>query len=165
MFLLFRYNIYFFKSSGLLILLFKTAKNCYTQKLLSDDPKNPQPRMTMLTLKRVQEIFPYMEDIEYKIVEGEQVKMAVIIDGKKLAQEIFHRKRLEPNWIKRNASAEQMQEFVTKIEEYYKERGLLETVVGYKKFHKRKYAVLDSNGKLLKQNLYKTKVNGQQYYP
>ena len=22
--------------------LFKTAKNCYTQKLLSDDPKNPQ---------------------------------------------------------------------------------------------------------------------------
>ena len=51
--------------------LFKTAKNCYTQKLLSDNPKNPQPRMTMLTLKRVQEIFPYMEDIEYKIIEGE----------------------------------------------------------------------------------------------
>ena len=47
--------------------LFKTAQNCYTQKLLSDNPKNPQPRMTMLTLKRVQEMFPYMEDIEYKI--------------------------------------------------------------------------------------------------
>ena len=31
--------------------LFKTAKNCYTQKLISDNPKNPQPRMTMLTLK------------------------------------------------------------------------------------------------------------------
>ena len=44
--------------------LFKTAKNCYTQKLISD---NPQPRMTMLTLKRVKEIFPHMEDIEYKI--------------------------------------------------------------------------------------------------
>ena len=31
--------------------LFKTAQNCYTQKLLSDNPINPQPRMTMLTLK------------------------------------------------------------------------------------------------------------------
>ena len=48
-------------------LLFKTASNCYTQKLLSDNPKNPHPRMTMLTLKRVKEIFPYMEHIEYKI--------------------------------------------------------------------------------------------------
>ena len=48
-------------------LLFKTAPNCYTQKLLSENKKNPQPKMTMLTLKRVKEIFPYMEDIEYKI--------------------------------------------------------------------------------------------------
>lgn len=48
-------------------LLFKTASNCYTQKLLSDSEKNPQPKMTMLTLKRVKEIFPFMEDIEYKI--------------------------------------------------------------------------------------------------
>ena len=47
--------------------LFKTSKNFYTQKLISDNPKNPQPRMTMLTLKRVKEIFPHMEDIEYKI--------------------------------------------------------------------------------------------------
>ena len=50
--------------------LFKTAKNCYTQKLISDNPKNPQPRMTMLTLKRVKEMFPYMEDIEYKIMDN-----------------------------------------------------------------------------------------------
>ena len=49
--------------------LFKTAKNCYTQKLLSNNSKNPQPKMSMLTLKRVQEIFPYMEDIEYKYSE------------------------------------------------------------------------------------------------
>lgn len=48
--------------------LFKTAKNCYTQKLLTDNPKNPQPRMTMLTLKRVKEMFPYMENIEYKVM-------------------------------------------------------------------------------------------------
>ncbi len=48
-------------------LLFKTAPNCYTQKLLSTNPKNPQPKMTMLTLKRVKEMFPHMEDIEYRI--------------------------------------------------------------------------------------------------
>ncbi len=48
-------------------LLFKTAENCYTQKLLSEDPKNPQPRMAMLTLRRVKEMFPHMEEIEYKV--------------------------------------------------------------------------------------------------
>lgn len=47
-------------------LLFKTAKNCYTQKLLSDDKKNPQPKTTMLTLKRVKEMYPFMENIEYR---------------------------------------------------------------------------------------------------
>ena len=49
-------------------LLFKTAPNCYTQKLLTDHKKNPQPKMSMLTLKRVKEMFPDMEDIEYKII-------------------------------------------------------------------------------------------------
>ena len=29
---------------------------------------NPQPKMSMLTLKRVKEMFPDMEDIEYKII-------------------------------------------------------------------------------------------------
>lgn len=48
-------------------LLFRTAKNCYTQKLISSDTKNPQPKSTVLTLKRVLEMFPYMEDIEYKV--------------------------------------------------------------------------------------------------
>ena len=48
--------------------LFKTAKNCYTQKLISNDDKNPQPKSTVLTLKSVMEMFPYMEDIEYKVI-------------------------------------------------------------------------------------------------
>ena len=48
-------------------LLFKSKEDCYTQKLLTDDPKNPQPRMSMLTHKRVKEMFPFMEDIEYKV--------------------------------------------------------------------------------------------------
>ncbi len=55
--------------------LFKTANNCYTQKLLSNDTKNPQPRMSMLTLKRVKEIFPFMEDIEYRIGTSEEQHM------------------------------------------------------------------------------------------
>ena len=49
-------------------LLFRTAKNCYTQKLISSDTKNPQPKSTIITLKRVLEIFPFMEDIEYKVI-------------------------------------------------------------------------------------------------
>ena len=48
-------------------LLFRTAKNCYTQKLITENSKNPHPKTTMLTLKRVKEIFPFMEDIEYKV--------------------------------------------------------------------------------------------------
>lgn len=48
-------------------LLFRTAKNCYTQKLLSETKNNPQPKTTMLTLKRVMEIFPFLENIEYKV--------------------------------------------------------------------------------------------------
>ena len=49
--------------------LFKTAKNCYTQKLLSDHPKNPQPRMQIVTHKRIFEMFPFMEEFEYKVGE------------------------------------------------------------------------------------------------
>ena len=48
-------------------LLFKTSENCYTQKLLEEDEKNPQPRMAIITHKRVKEIFPFMENIEYKV--------------------------------------------------------------------------------------------------
>ena len=48
-------------------LVFKTAENCYTQKLISYDEKNPQPRQIVITRKRVKEMFPYMENIEYKV--------------------------------------------------------------------------------------------------
>lgn len=47
--------------------LFKTSDDCYTQKLLTNDLKNPLPRVSMITHKRLKEIFPYMEEIEYKI--------------------------------------------------------------------------------------------------
>lgn len=48
-------------------LLFKSGEDCYTQKLINDDPGNPQPRNLMITFKRVKEMFPFMENIEYKI--------------------------------------------------------------------------------------------------
>ena len=47
-------------------MLFKTSDNCYTQKLLTIHEKNPHPIMSILTKKRVFEMFPFMEDIEYK---------------------------------------------------------------------------------------------------
>lgn len=50
-------------------LLFKTAENCYTQKLISIHDKNPQPRQIVITHRRVEEMFPFMEEIEYKIEE------------------------------------------------------------------------------------------------
>lgn len=46
--------------------LFKTAENCYTQQLITENPKNPLPRLSIITYKRLKEIFPYLEDIEYK---------------------------------------------------------------------------------------------------
>lgn len=48
-------------------LVFKTSDNCYTQKLISKNDKNPQPRIAMITRKRLSEIYPFMEEIEYKV--------------------------------------------------------------------------------------------------
>lgn len=47
--------------------LFKTSEGCYTQKLLTEDLKNPLPRVSIITHKRLKEIYPFMENIEYKI--------------------------------------------------------------------------------------------------
>ena len=47
--------------------LFKTTEDCYTQQLLTEDLKNPLPRLSIITHKRLKEIFPYMEHIEYKV--------------------------------------------------------------------------------------------------
>lgn len=52
-------------------LVFKTTDNCYTQKLISVHDKNPQPRMAMITKKRLKEMFPFMEEIEYKVGTSE----------------------------------------------------------------------------------------------
>ena len=49
--------------------LFKTPENSYTQQLLTENPKNPLPRLSIITHKRLKEMFPFMEDIEYKVSE------------------------------------------------------------------------------------------------
>lgn len=47
--------------------VFKTSENSYTQRLITDYPKNPQPRVQIVTHKRIFEMFPFMEEFEYKI--------------------------------------------------------------------------------------------------
>ncbi len=48
-------------------LIYKTTTNCYTQELVNYDEKNPQPRVSIITRKRLKEIFAYSTDIEYRI--------------------------------------------------------------------------------------------------
>lgn len=48
-------------------LIYKLTKNCYRQELIKDNnEKSPHPKMSILTLKRVRELFDYMEEFEYK---------------------------------------------------------------------------------------------------
>ena len=46
--------------------LSKLEKNCYSRKIINEGEKSPHPREQIITLKSVKEIFPFMEDIEYK---------------------------------------------------------------------------------------------------
>lgn len=48
-------------------LIYKTSDNCYTQELIDYDEKNPQPRVSMITYKRLRELFKYSTDLEYKM--------------------------------------------------------------------------------------------------
>ena len=47
-------------------LIYKIAKNCYKNELIESKPKSPHQKNAMLTLKRVKELFDFMEDLEYK---------------------------------------------------------------------------------------------------
>ena len=48
-------------------LVYKTAANCYTQELMEYDEKNPQPRLSVITKKRLKEIFKFSTELEYKV--------------------------------------------------------------------------------------------------
>ena len=47
-------------------LIYKLTKNCYKNELISEEKKSPLQKNAILTLKRVKELFPFMEDMEYK---------------------------------------------------------------------------------------------------
>ena len=47
-------------------LIYKMSKNCYKNELIESPPKCPQQKSAVLTLKRVRELFDYMENFEYK---------------------------------------------------------------------------------------------------
>lgn len=47
-------------------MVYKVNENCYMQELVEQKTKNPAQVKAMITLKAVKQMFPYMEDIEYK---------------------------------------------------------------------------------------------------
>lgn len=47
-------------------LIYKMNKNCYRVDLIEAPPKSPMQQTQIYTLKMVKEIFPYMENIQYK---------------------------------------------------------------------------------------------------
>ena len=46
--------------------VYKVDENCYMQELVEQKSRNPMPVKSMITFKAIKQIFPYMEDIEYK---------------------------------------------------------------------------------------------------
>ena len=46
-------------------LMYKLTKNCYKNELIEAPEKCPHPKNAIYTLKRVKEMFPHMENIEY----------------------------------------------------------------------------------------------------
>ena len=50
-------------------LIYKMDKNCYKNELIEAKPKSPHQKSAIYTLKRVKELFDFMEDLEYKSVE------------------------------------------------------------------------------------------------
>jgi len=48
-------------------LIYKVHSNCYREELISTGDKSPHPKFSMVTLKKVKELFEFMSDFEYKI--------------------------------------------------------------------------------------------------
>ena len=47
--------------------LYKVDENCYMQELVEQKTRNPAQEKSMITYKAVKQMFPYMENIEYKV--------------------------------------------------------------------------------------------------
>ena len=48
-------------------LIYKVHNNCYREELINRAEKSPHPKFSMVTLKKVKELFEFMSDFEYKI--------------------------------------------------------------------------------------------------
>ena len=48
-------------------LLAKLRRNCYSVELIDIQEKGALPKKQIITLKSLQELFPYIENIEYKV--------------------------------------------------------------------------------------------------
>ena len=51
-------------------MVYKVRENCYMQELVEQMSKNPVPVKAMITTKAIKQMFPYMEEIEYKQDKG-----------------------------------------------------------------------------------------------
>ena len=63
--------------------VYKVRENCYMQELIEQMSRNPVPEKAMITTKAVKEMFPFMEDIEYKIGTPEGQIVENLIRGLK----------------------------------------------------------------------------------
>ena len=46
--------------------VYKVNDNCYMQELVEQKSRNPAQAKSMITFKAVKQMFPFMEQIEYK---------------------------------------------------------------------------------------------------
>ena len=51
-------------------MVYKVRENCYMQELVEEMGKDPVPGRGVITTKASKELFPYMEEIEYKQDKG-----------------------------------------------------------------------------------------------
>ncbi len=48
-------------------LIYKVADNCYSQELVTVKEKSPHAKLNLISNKALNEMFPFMKDIEYKV--------------------------------------------------------------------------------------------------
>ncbi len=46
--------------------VYKVKENCYMQELVEQMSRNPVPEKAMITFKAIKQMFPFMEEIEYR---------------------------------------------------------------------------------------------------
>ncbi len=66
------YQIYF-DYMGIRYLIYKMQKNCYKKEMITELKKTPLQKNEIITLKRVLELFDFMENFEYKVFQKNKV--------------------------------------------------------------------------------------------